>query len=157
MNKFKRHGKLLIPKHELIKISEKIIQKKAEADLAESKETIYFSEVDRVTKIYKLNKSNNRKVAEITCVSFDVKIDNKWITIIYYDSYHDGELHKHIRISLEDDSDSPITEGVRKKGTQHRLLTWAMQDLVANYLVYKSKFFKRSKISLKDSIDMQYK
>lgn len=139
----------------LVKIYQKLNTQKAHETLVKNAETFPLTEVDRLTKIYKVNMEE--EISEITCVSLEIKINKEWFTIVYYDSFHSGSLHKHVTVSLEDRSDSPTTVGVRKKGNQRKLLTWAIRDITTNYFYYKRNFFRRSKISFKDTIDMQYK
>jgi len=155
--KFKRHGKLTVTKSELVKIAEKSARTRTKKILKKCDGEIYLTEIDRLNYVYKINPAKNRKVEEIVSVSFSTKIKEEWITVIYYDSTHDGILHRHITVSIDNNNaDIPTTDGVRQKGSQHRLLTWAMRDLLVNYLSYKNKFFKRSKITFKDAVDMQY-
>lgn len=153
--KIRKHSGLIIPPAALVKISQKLKSQKAREALIKNEETFPLTEVDRLTKIYKVNKDG--EIFEITCVSLEIKINEEWVTIVYYDNFHSGLLHKHITVSMADRSDSPTTAGVRKKGTQRKLLTWAIKDITTDYFYYKRNFFRRSKISFKDTIDMQYK
>lgn len=153
--KIRKHRSLVIPLLALVKISQELKSQKIREALIKNEETFPLTEVDRLTKIYKANKDG--EISEITCVSLEIKINNEWITIIYYDSFHNGSLHKHVTVSMVDRSDSPTTDGVRKKGTQRKLLTWAIKDITINYFYYKRNFFRRSKIPFKNAIDMQYK
>ena len=153
--KIRKHRGLIITPITLAKISRKLKSQELHEGLIKNEETFPLTEVDGLTKIYKTNRDG--EIYEITCVSLEIKINNEWITIIYYDSFHNGLLHKHVTVSMADRSDSPTTDGVRKKGTQRKLLTWAIKDITANYFYYKRNFFRRSKISFKDTIDMQYK
>lgn len=155
MTKIKKHRGFTLDSAELINISNKSKLQKDKEALRKNEESFFLTEVDRLTKIYKLNKDDD--ISEITCVSLEIKINKDWITIVYYDSFHSGSLHKHVTVSMVDRSDSPTTDGVRKKGTKRKLLTWAIKDITTNYFSYKRNFFKRSKISFKDTIDIQYK
>lgn len=123
-------------------------------DLETKENPIQLTEVDRIGCVYKVDKRGT--VREITCVSCEILVRQEWITIVYYDSYHNDKLHRHVRVSLENKSDDATTDNVRSRGSQHRLLTWAMRDLTDKYLYYKRNFFKRSKIKAKDIIDIQY-
>ena len=152
--KIRNHRRLIITPIELTKISQKLKFRKIRETLIKNEETFPLTEVDKLTKIYKVDKHG--KIYEITCVSLEIRINKEWITIVYYDSFHDGSLHKHVTVSMADRSDSPTTDGVRKKGTQRKLLTWAIKDITTNYFYYKRNFFRRSKIPFKDTIDMQY-
>lgn len=153
--KIRKHRRLTIPLIALVKISQELKSRENREALIKNEETFPLTEVDRLTKIYKVNKDG--EISEITCVSLEIRINNEWITIVYYDNFHSGLLHKHITVSMIDRSDSPTTDGVRKKGTQRKLLTWAIKDIATDYFYYKRNFFRRSKISFKDTIDMQYK
>ena len=68
------------------------------------KDSYLFSHEDRVSYIYETDNKNN--ILNIICVSHEINIDDKWITIVRYDSEH-GYLHRHTKISIED-----ITETV---------------------------------------------
>lgn len=153
--KIRKHRRLIITPIVLAKISQEQKSRQAREALVKNEETFPLTEVDRLTKIYRANKDG--EIVEITCVSLEIKINNEWVTIVYYDNFHSGLLHKHITVSMTDRSDSPTTDGVRKKGTQRKLLTWAIKDITTDYFYYKRNFFRRSKISFKDTIDMQYK
>ena len=153
--KIKQHKGLQISKEELKKIAEKTKKDAEKIKLIKSEGSFPLTEVDRLTRVFKLNNLN--EIVEITCISLEIKIKDEWITIVYYDSFHEAKLHKHVTISLEDKSDSPTTENVKKNGTQKDLLTWAIKDIIRNYFHYKREFSKRSKIKFKDMIDMQYK
>jgi len=89
-------------------------------------------------------------ITEIICVSLEVKVNKEWITIIFYDSSHQGRLHRHTKIFINNDLDVVDYQGVKQKGNQKALLTWAINDLKNNYLFYKKKFIKRNKDLLKN-------
>lgn len=137
--KIRKHRGLIIASTDLVKISKELKSRKAREALVKNEETFPLTEVDRLTKIYKANKDG--EIFEITCVSLEIKINKEWVTIVYYDNFHSGLLHKHITVSMADRSDSPTTD----------------KDITADYFYYKRNFFRRSKISFKDTIDMQYK
>ena len=82
---------------------------------------------------------------EVVNVSYEIKIKEEWVTILRYDSEH-GFLHCHIRLSLSDVKEAVTTNNVIKKGTPHKWLTWAIDDIKANYLQYRRGFMKRSKL-----------
>ena len=112
------------------------------------------SENNRITYIFKTIKTG--KIIEITSVTLDIKINNKWVTIVHYDSYNDGRLHRHLRLVIEDDTDITDYQGVRKKGTQRRLLTWAINDIKSKYTYYKKRFIFWNKEYLrKNNIEIE--
>ena len=152
--KIKKHKGLIFAPAELVRIKNEKKLQQDKKTLEKNEESFPLTEVDRLTKIYKLDQSG--EISEITCVSLEIRIKEEWVTIVYYDSFHNGLLHRHVTLSMTDRSDSPTTEGVRKNGTQRELLTWAIKDIVQNYFYYKRRFFKRSKIPFKDAVDMQY-
>lgn len=100
---------------------------------------------ERVTYVYKVNSEDYDDVAEVTCVSYDVLLENEWVTVIYYDSHHGGILHRHEDHNLDKNTDLVSGERVKKKGSQKQLLTWAIRDLTKNYLTYKNKFLRINK------------
>lgn len=123
-------------------IKKKFLKKKILLNKDIKVQQFLLSENNRITYIYKVSKT--KKVVEVTCVSLDIYLDKSWITIVYYDNYH-GKMHRHVTVSTIDNSDTPTEISVRQRGTNRRLLGWAINDIKANYLIYKSKFLKRSK------------
>lgn len=98
-----------------------------------------LSENDRLTYIFQIDKKG--KVIEVTNVSYDILVENIWITVIRYDSEH-GFLHRHSRISLNKPKEIETTIGVKKKGNPHTWLTWAIDDIKSKYLEYRKRFTK---------------
>ncbi len=142
--KFKRHGKLVFDPIELKKTVNESVDKRVKRNLKENILEMQLGEEDKIISVHKHD--NSREIHEVTSVSYSVKIREEWVTIVYYDSYHDQVLHRHTTNSYQDRSDVVTTDGVRRRGSQRKLLTWANKDLRENYVVYKEKFLKRSKI-----------
>ncbi len=105
-----------------------------------------LSSTDRIIWSYK--EDNNHKVIEVTTVSYVTTIEGENYTIIYYDNCHAGVMHRHVRNSIADASDSPILLQVKKKGNQNNLLSWAIKDIRNHWYEYRKKFCQRSKIKL---------
>jgi len=103
----------------------------------------YISESDRVIYSYETDKERN--IQKVVNVCYDVNINSEWITIVRYDSKH-GFLHRHMRVSLGNPSDTPSTAGVIKKGKPHKWLSWARKDISKKFLNYRKGFLKRSGI-----------
>jgi len=103
----------------------------------------YLTEVDRETYCYEVD--TKRVIQKVVDVSYDIYVRNQWITIIRYDSKH-GYLHRHMRVSLKNSSDTPTTAGVIKKGKPKTWLSWARRDISNNFLNYRTGFFRRSEI-----------
>ena len=107
-----------------------------------SPKEIFLTDVDRITYLYK--RDGKGDIVEVTNVSYDIKIEEEWITIVRYDSSH-GILHCHRRVSLINLQDTPTTLGVIKKGKHENWLTWAIDDIKSRYANYKRGFLRRSK------------
>lgn len=105
---------------------------------------IVLTEEDRITRIRSIKE--DRKTKEVVNVSYDIKIGEKWETIVRYDSFH-GYLHRHMLVSLQVRIDTPSTAGVIKKGDPDKWYTWAISDIQKRYLNYKKGFMRRSKIT----------
>jgi hypothetical protein len=109
---------------------------------------INLTDIDRVTYVYK--RDGKGQIIEVTNVSYDIKINADWITIVRYDSSH-GYLHRHLVISMANLlSDTPTTIGVKKKGGHASWLTWAINDIKSQYESYRNGFLRRSKIQIID-------
>jgi hypothetical protein len=124
-------------------------QKTRKENYHEIKHTYNLTDVDRITYIYQLDSKS--RIIEITCVSYDLCVNNQWHTLVYYDNYHGGILHRHTKLSLEKNIDIPNVYGVKKKGTSKELLSWANNDLRKNYLNYRKGFIRKNKKYLNDN------
>ncbi|KKU49221.1 MAG: hypothetical protein UX67_C0003G0006 [Candidatus Woesebacteria bacterium GW2011_GWF2_46_8] len=103
-----------------------------------------LTETDRITYSYELGGDNS--ISKIVNVSYEVEIENKWTTIIRFDSEH-GKMHCHMMVSLQDPEEVVVPSGwIIKKGRPKDWLTWAMKHLRKKFLNYRVGFFKRSKI-----------
>lgn len=109
---------------------------------------IPLSENNRITYVYSDDLKTNK--TEIVCVSLEIRILNEWFTILYYDNHHEGMLHRHNKISYDNEANIVDNEGVRKKGDWKKLLNWAIEDIKNNYIYYKKKFLYRNRSLLKD-------
>lgn len=104
---------------------------------------------DRITFVAELDTSEKVKVVRI--VSYEILINGIWERVIRYDDHAgSGFLHRHERIRLENLSEFPIPiyDGVKRKGTKQKLLEWAIQDIIKNYLIYRKRVLKRSNVDL---------
>ena len=108
----------------------------------QTKHDFPLSHEDRITYNYSRNPST-KEIIEVVNVSFEVLIKGKWHTVIRYDSHH-GYLHKHIRLTLSDEK--TIVERVNIPGTHSNWLTWAINDLIENFMEYKNTFFENNSI-----------
>ena len=129
--KFKRTSKNIVRRVKYLQKS------KLEKEIIEGNNPIYLSDSDRITYVYKRDKEK-KNILEVVNVSLEIKIKNKWLTIKRYDSSH-GFLHRHTRISINDDSEIISVAGVKKSGKHSNWLTWSIKDIKAKFWFYKSK------------------
>ncbi len=112
------------------------------ADRHNIKHDFPLSHEDRITYNY-ARKLLTNEIVEVINVSFEILIKGKWHTIIRYDSHH-GYLHKHIRLTLSDEK--TIVEQINISGTHSDWLTWAINDLIENFIEYKKTFFENNSV-----------
>lgn len=103
----------------------------------------YLTEIDRITYIYE--QSKGRKILEVINVSYEILLEDDWVTIARYDSEH-GYLHRHMRLLLTEKNELCNTYGVVKHGNPHKWLTWSIADLRSRCWDHKRGFLKRNKI-----------
>lgn len=106
-----------------------------------------LSQNNRLTYTYKVSK--NKEIIEVTSVSLEIRINDHWETIIHYDSFHHGNLHRHTKVAVGVDQDIIDSNNVKKRGTQKDLLEWSINDLKNHYVYYKKSFLKRNSELLK--------
>lgn len=146
--KFRTHKKF--PKLEQVKN----IPVKQNKEIRHKKVSKIYSEINLTDEdmiIYTFETDEEGSATKIVDVSYQTFINNEWVTILRYDSEH-GFLHRHMRISLYSQAEILSTDGVKKKGTPHNWLTWAIEDTKNRYLDYERGFLRRSKV-----VDKKYK
>jgi hypothetical protein len=74
----------------------------------------FLSPTDRLLYIYVVD-INTNTTTQVVNVSYEIKIEGAWQTIIRYDSAH-GYLHKHSRVSLDDDKETTTRDSVKRAG-----------------------------------------
>jgi hypothetical protein len=126
------------------KYAHKVAKKKEKSFLVTKKSDQLLTAIDRLTYIYVID-INTNKTIEVVNVSYEIKIEGDWKTIIRFDSAH-GYLHRHSRVSLDDEKETTTRDSVKQKGDPKRWLTWAIHDIQKNFIEYRRLFFKRSKI-----------
>lgn len=147
--KYRRHRRWNRRPFSMVNMLRAIRQKrKPDRKIHEIRHKYLLTETDRISYIYQINLQN--VVVEVTCVSYDILLKNQWVTLIYYDNYHGGILHRHVSLNLENNVDVPNIYGVKQKGTPRDLLTWANRDLRLNYQNYRAGFVRRNKKYLID-------
>jgi hypothetical protein len=104
----------------------------------------FLSPTDRLIYIYIIDAKTN-STTQVVNVSYEIKVEGTWQTIIRYDSAH-GYLHKHSRVSLDDNKETTTRDSVKRTGKPKQWLTWAIQDIQKNFVEYRRLIFKRSNV-----------
>ncbi len=103
------------------KYAHKVAKKKEESFLLTKKSDQLLTTTDRLTYVYVID-INTNKTIEVVNVSYEIKIEENWFTILRYDSAH-GYLHRHSRVSLDDEKETTTRESVKQKGDPKHWLT----------------------------------
>ena len=109
--------------------------------------TLNKSQTDKLHWCIEVNqKGHTVKIADITLV---ILINDEWQWIVRYDDHGgQGFLHRHERISLQDESETTILLPIRKNGNKKKLTEWAIDDIRKRYLSYRRNFLAQSDIAL---------
>ena len=121
---------------------------KKNRSLIKKQHELHMTSTDKIINTYMIDSKKVKR--EITSVSYECLINNKWVTIVYYDNdaSHDDRLHVHFKISYQNQEyEAPQSKNVRQRGAIRRLNTWAVEDLKNNYAIYKKKFIIRSNLT----------
>ena len=106
-----------------------------------------IAQTDRIS--FSVLRNEKNKIRKIQNISYEINIQNKWEWIIRYDDHGGtGYLHRHYRLSLEDDSDVISITGIRKYKNKDHELTWVCKDIKRKYLAYRSKLLKKMGLDL---------
>ncbi len=102
---------------------------------------------DRISfSVLKNEKNNIRKIEN---VSFEISINNSWEWVVRYDDHGGrGSLHRHIRISLKDESNIESLSGIKKYKNKDFELTWIINDIKRNYMLFRKNFLKGEGLDL---------
>ena len=102
---------------------------------------------DRISFSVLRNENNNLR--KIENISYEINIKNSWEWIVRYDDHGGkGYLHRHHRLSLEDNSDIISIADIKKYKNKDHELTWVCKDIKRKYLVYRSRLLKKMKLDL---------
>lgn len=106
-----------------------------------------IAQTDRISfSVLKNEKNNIRKIEN---VSFEITLDNRWEWVVRYDDHGGGgALHRHIRISLKDDSSIESLSGIKKYRNKDFELTWIINDIKRNYMAFRKNFLKGEGLDL---------
>ncbi|OGE19673.1 hypothetical protein A3J19_02565 [Candidatus Daviesbacteria bacterium RIFCSPLOWO2_02_FULL_41_8] len=109
--------------------------------------TLNTAQLDRIS--FSVLRNNKRELRKIENISYEINIEGCWEWIVRYDDHGGvGSLHRHIRISLKDDSNVESTIGIKKYKDKGHELTWVCKNIQRDYLNIRTKFLRNSKIDL---------
>lgn len=145
--KFRKHSKRNLPDKRLIPVvPNRIVGKNFK--IIEGYHPI--SDTDRITYIYKVDEGF--KKIEITCVSFDIIFNDKWISIERFDTKH-GYLHWHILTEIGIEPKIVVPSNLKKNASLDYIFDWAINHIYNNWYFYRRHFLKSNIKKLKNPID----
>lgn len=105
------------------------------------------AQTDRISfSVLRNEKNNLRKIENI---SYEINIQGHWEWVVRYDDHGGtGLLHRHYRISLNDNSEIESSACIRRYKNKDCELTWVCNDIKRNYLIFRSKFLKNLGLDL---------
>ena len=137
--KFKKHKRLILPIRKPV-LKEKLHTQNASVPLN-------IARSDRISFSVLRNERNNIK--KIENVSYEIMSNEKWEWVVRYDDHGGlGPLHRHVRISLKDDRVVESSDDIRRYKNKDYQLTWVCKDIRRNYLIFRNKFLKNSRLDL---------
>ena len=102
---------------------------------------------DRISFSVLRNPRND--IRKIENISYEVYVHGCWEWVVRYDDHGGtGQFHRHIRASVVDQSNVESSSGIKKYKSKNHQLTWAFKEIKRNYLLFRSKFLKRSGLDL---------
>ncbi|OGE19744.1 hypothetical protein A3J21_01105 [Candidatus Daviesbacteria bacterium RIFCSPLOWO2_02_FULL_43_11] len=105
------------------------------------------AQLDRIS--FSVLRNSKQELRKIENISYEINIDGHWEWVIRYDDHGGlGSLHRHIRISLKDNSDVESAAGIKKYKNKNHELTWVCKDIKRNYLIFRRKFLKNNGLDL---------
>lgn len=109
--------------------------------------TLNTAQLDRIS--FSVLRNNKNKLRRIENISYEINIKDRWEWIVRYNDHGGtGLLHRHVRISLQGDSDVESSTGIKKYKNKDYELTWVCDDIKRNYLVFRKRFLKNNGLDL---------
>lgn len=106
-----------------------------------------IAQTDRIS--FSVLRDDKKKLRKIENISYEININGHWEWIVRYDDHGArGPLHRHFRISLQDESIIESLSGIKKYKDKDHELTWVCEDIKKNYLVFRSNFLKNIGLDL---------
>jgi len=137
--KFRKRRRLILP------IKKPVLKEKLHTQGASV--PLNIAKTDRISFAVLKNEKNH--IRKIENVSYEIMMNEKWEWVVRYDDHGGlGPLHRHVRISLKDDRVVESSDGIRKYKNKDHQLTWACKDIRRNYLIFRNKFLKNSRLDL---------
>lgn len=105
------------------------------------------AQADRIS--FSILSNEDYRVRKIENISYEISIENKWEWVVRYDD-HDGkgDLHRHYRVSLEDETEIESTAGIKKYKSKDLEFKWVFRDIKRNYLQFRRRFLKNLGLDL---------
>ena len=99
--------------------------------------------LDRISFSFLINEK--RMIRKIENISYEILVDDKWEWVVRYDDHGgDGNLHRHVRITLGDNSDIPSEAGIKKYKNKNLARTWVFNEIRRNHIFFRKKLLKNS-------------
>lgn len=105
------------------------------------------AQLDRIS--FSVLRNEKNKIRIIENISYEIYIEDHWEWIVRYDDHGGlGSLHKHFKVSLNDDREVESYSGIKKYKDKDYELTWVIKDIKRNYLIFRERFLKNSGLNL---------
>ena len=106
-----------------------------------------IAQIDRIS--FSVLRDEKNRIRKIENISYEILIKNKWEWVVRYDDHGGiGPLHRHIRVSLQDEKSIESTGGIRKYKNKDHELTWVCNEIKRNHQIFRSKFLKNMGLDL---------
>ena len=106
-----------------------------------------ISQSDKIS--FSVLRNEKNKIRIIENISYEIYVENRWECIVRYDDHGGlGLLHKHFKISLNDNREIESYSGIKKYKDKDHELTWVIKDIKRNYLTFRERFLKNSGVNL---------
>lgn len=137
--KIRKHRKLILP------IKKPILKERLHAQSASV--PLNIARNDRIS--FSVLRNEKNQIRKIENISYEISIDEKWEWVVRYDDHGgSGPLHRHVRVSLENEGIVESNDGIKKYKNKDYQLIWVRKDIRRNYLIYRNKFLKNSGLDL---------
>ncbi len=106
-----------------------------------------IAQADRVS--FSVLRNEKNKIRIIENISYEIHIEDHWEWIVRFDDHGgSGFLHKHYRVSLNHSREIESYSGIKKYKDKDHELTWIINDIKRNYLIFRERFLKYNSLGL---------